>query len=86
MSNERRNLTYDEMKAAEAAFQGRAFNESWSQAARVVYDGIVAATRTLKPAQEVVGVSRANGVSAEPGLAGDGDRTLVVAFDRVHRS
>ncbi|HKC94522.1 MAG TPA: hypothetical protein VKB81_10950 [Nitrospira sp.] len=33
-------LTHDELKAAEAAFQGRAFNEAWSQAARNVYIGI----------------------------------------------
>lgn len=38
-----RRLTHDELKAAEAAFQGRPFNESWSQAAWTVYDGIVAA-------------------------------------------
>ncbi len=43
-----RQLSHDEMKAAEAAFQGRPFNEAWSQAARVVYDGIVAATLKLK--------------------------------------
>ena len=28
----RRQLTYDELKAAEAAFQGYAFNEDWSEA------------------------------------------------------
>ena len=38
-----RRLTHDELKAAEAAFQGRLFNEAWSQAARTVYDGILAA-------------------------------------------
>lgn len=43
-----RELSHDELKAAEAAFQGRAFNEAWSQAARDVYDGIVAATLKLK--------------------------------------
>jgi hypothetical protein len=36
-------LTHDELKAAEAAFQGRLFNEVWSRAAQTVYDGIVAA-------------------------------------------
>jgi len=36
-------LTHDELKAAEAAFQGRPFNEAWSLAARTVYDGILAA-------------------------------------------
>jgi hypothetical protein len=36
-----RQLTYDEKKAAEAAFTGRPFNPEWSDAARRVYDGIV---------------------------------------------
>lgn len=38
-----RELSHDEIKAAEAAFQARPFNEAWSQAARAVYDGLVAA-------------------------------------------
>jgi len=42
-----RRLTLDELKAAEAAFQGRPFNEAWSQAARTVYHGILAAKVTL---------------------------------------
>ncbi|WP_447974814.1 hypothetical protein [Nitrospira sp. Kam-Ns4a] len=40
-----RSLTADELKAAEAAFQGRPFNDRWSEAARTVYDGILPATR-----------------------------------------
>ena len=40
-----RQLSHDEIKAAEAAFQGRPFNAAWSQAARIVYDGMVAAIR-----------------------------------------
>lgn len=43
-----RHLSHDETKAAEAAFQGRAFNEAWSHTARVVYDGIVAALQRRK--------------------------------------
>ena len=35
-----RDLTNDERKAAEAAFQGRPFNSAWSESARVIYDGI----------------------------------------------
>jgi hypothetical protein len=35
-----RRLTYDELKAAEAAFQGWAFNEAWSKPALDVYVGI----------------------------------------------
>jgi hypothetical protein len=36
-------LTYDEKKAAAAAFTGRPFNEAWSASARAIYDGIVKA-------------------------------------------
>jgi hypothetical protein len=36
-------LTYDEKKAADAAFAGRPFNEAWSASARAIYDGIVKA-------------------------------------------
>ena len=42
-SRQPRRLTYDEKKAAEAAFQGQPFNPSWSAAAQVVYEGILAA-------------------------------------------
>ena len=35
-----RVLTYDETKAAEAAFRGDPFNPSWSAAAAEVYAGI----------------------------------------------
>lgn len=36
-------LTYDQKKAAEAAFRGLPFNPKWSDAARQVYDGILKA-------------------------------------------
>ena len=42
-----RRSTHDELKAVEAAFQGRPFNEAWSQASRTVYEGILAAKSTL---------------------------------------
>lgn len=48
-------LSHDELKAAEAAFQGRPFNEAWSRAAREVYDGIVAATLKVKSLSEKEG-------------------------------
>ncbi|CAI4030989.1 hypothetical protein DNFV4_01421 [Nitrospira tepida] len=38
-----RALTYDESKAAEAAFRGDPFNPSWSASAQKIYDGILAA-------------------------------------------
>ena len=41
--NHSRPLTHDEKKAAEAAYRGRAFDASWSQSARAVYDGILTA-------------------------------------------
>ena len=44
-----RILTHDERKAADAAFAGRPFDSSWSQAARTVYDGILAAQGLPKP-------------------------------------
>jgi hypothetical protein len=47
-----RVLTYDEKKAAEAAFSGRAFNPEWSEAARKVYDGITSAMGTATTALE----------------------------------
>jgi len=38
-----KTLTHDEKKAADAAFAGNPFNETWSASARAVYDGIVKA-------------------------------------------
>ncbi len=38
-----RQITHDEKKAAEAAFAGRPFNPKWSDSARIVYDGLLAA-------------------------------------------
>jgi hypothetical protein len=35
-----RPLTYDEQKAADAAFAGQPFNSDWSNDAKAVYDGI----------------------------------------------
>ena len=36
-----RALTYDERKAAEAAFAGRPFNPAWSESAKKVYEGLL---------------------------------------------
>ena len=38
-----RILTFDEQKAAEAAFNGYAFDASWSPSAQRVYEGIIEA-------------------------------------------
>ena len=43
----RRELTSDELKAAEAAIHGRKFNEAWSDAALRVYIGILLAKMKL---------------------------------------
>lgn len=43
-----RDLTYDQKKAAEAAFQGEPFNPAWSAAAAVVYEGIVSAMSRMQ--------------------------------------
>ncbi len=45
-----RDLTYDEKKAAEAAFRGEPFNPAWSVAAAAVYEGIVSAMCRLQVA------------------------------------
>jgi hypothetical protein len=44
-----RPLTYDEKKAAEAAFRGEPFNPAWSSAAAKVYAGIVDAMGKNQP-------------------------------------
>jgi predicted Ser/Thr protein kinase len=52
-----RALTYDEKKAAEAAFRGEPFNSAWSAAAARVYSGIVSAMekrRAIEPADSDV--------------------------------
>lgn len=49
-----RQITHDEKKAAEAAFTGRDFNPQWSDAARIVYDGILAAMGKDIPSVEIV--------------------------------
>jgi hypothetical protein len=46
-----RSLSYDEAKAAEAAFQGQPFDDAWSETARAIYDGILDAM--LKRRQSV---------------------------------
>jgi hypothetical protein len=40
-----RGLTYDEKKAAEAAFRGLPLDPTWSASARAVYDGILSASQ-----------------------------------------
>lgn len=49
-----RTLTHDERKAAAAAFAGGPFDPSWSEAARIVYDGILAARGLPEPAPTLI--------------------------------
>lgn len=48
-----RLLTHDEQKAAEAAFAGRPFNPTWSQSAKLVYEGLARAL-PAKPKVDIV--------------------------------
>jgi hypothetical protein len=40
-----RSLTFDEKKAAEAAFRGLPFNPMWSESAQSIYHGILEITQ-----------------------------------------
>lgn len=51
-------LTYDEQKAAEAAFSGYPINPAWSAAARLVYYGIVDAMSARQVTQAMAYVPR----------------------------
>ena len=52
-----RALTYDESKAAEAAFRGEPLNPSWSAAARSVYEGISIAMIKKSLAEATCGIT-----------------------------
>ena len=58
-----RQLTYDEKKAAEAAFTGRPFNPEWSDAARRVYDGIVGVMGPSKSVEDRIELQPAEPVA-----------------------
>jgi len=54
-----RPLTYDEKKAAEAAFRGSQFDPSWSEGALKVYEGLrLAMARRKQHGAEAFDVSR----------------------------
>ncbi len=48
MLQHHRPLTYDEKKAAEAAFRGSPLDPTWSKAARNIYEGLCAAQANLQ--------------------------------------
>jgi len=54
-----RSLTYDEKKAAEAAFRGSQFDSSWSDGAMKVYEGLrLAMAQRKQQGAEAFDVSR----------------------------
>ena len=54
MSNQDPILTFDEQKAAEAAFRGLPANPTWSSSAHAIYDGILAHTQGRNIVEESV--------------------------------
>jgi hypothetical protein len=62
-----KTLSYDERKAAEAAFAGRPFDPSWSASARAIYDGILTARGV--PVPEPVTPASESAEAAPPGAA-----------------
>lgn len=65
-----RKLTYDEKKAAEAAFRGRPFNPAWSPAARDVYDSLASIMLTRDAIGKDAGPEPASEPAAAPQPAG----------------
>lgn len=61
-----RILTHDERKAADAAFAGRPFDPAWSEAARVVYDGILAVRGLPEPAPTPIVPEQSETAASEP--------------------
>jgi hypothetical protein len=55
-----RRLTYDELRAAEDAFQGRPLNEAFSWAAGSVYVGILVAKNKLHHERSTFGLPAPN--------------------------
>ncbi len=49
-----KRLTYDEQKAAEAAFRGLPPDSKWSSSARAIYDGIIKVTQGRDVAEPLV--------------------------------
>jgi len=52
--NRKRTLSFDEKKAAEAAFQGLPIDEAWSVSAQAIYFGILAHTQGRNIVEEGV--------------------------------
>ncbi len=69
-----RILTHDERKAADAAFAGRAFDPSWSDSARRVYDGILAAQGLPEP----VATPGSSQPAKDPGVTTTGQQSAAL--------
>ena len=54
MANQDSILTFDERKAAEAAFRGLPADPTWSSSAHAIYDGILAHTQGRNVVEESV--------------------------------
>ena len=52
--NRKRTLSFDEKKAAEAAFQGLPIDQAWSVSAQAIYLGILAHTQGRNIVEEGV--------------------------------
>jgi hypothetical protein len=52
--NRKHTLSFDEKKAAEAAFQGLPIDQAWSVSAKVIYFGILAHTQGRNIVEEGV--------------------------------
>ncbi len=79
-----RPLTHDEKRAAEAAFQGRAFDAAWSKSARAVYQGILKATgRDAPDAVDSGATERDSAGALEGGVAGVPDTVRRAASSDV---
>lgn len=63
------SLTYDERKAAEAAFRGLPADPRWSERGHAVYEGIMASTKG-RDIVEAITNSVADEECASPALAG----------------
>jgi hypothetical protein len=54
MLNRNHTLSFDEKKAAEAAFRGLPINPTWSENAQTIYFGILAHTQGRNIVEEIV--------------------------------
>lgn len=61
-----RPLTYDERKAAEAAFRGLPLDPNWTEGAQSVYLGIISALRLRTATTTIAAVELENPLNLQP--------------------